>query len=207
MPNTVRDQLTYLIKNSLVDIAFYFIAIVLAGWVLYTLNLRMVSQKLATESHHDPLTGLLNRRGFMVALKSVERHQYYSFMIIDLDNFKHVNDTYGHPVGDAVIKKIAELSYDVFRSEDTIGRIGGEEFLCILPRTDVKQCQAIAERFLNKVSSQIFLSTPSLRVTVSIGIASFSKLSPSCEALYLHADKALYQAKYNGKNNVVIYHE
>ncbi|MBA6363287.1 GGDEF domain-containing protein, partial [Colwellia sp. BRX8-8] len=119
--------------------------------------------------------------------------------------FKMVNDKFGHPVGDKVIKKIADLCHDVFRNGDVIGRVGGEEFLCILPRTDEKQCKVIAERFLKKISQQVFQVEPSLQLTVSIGIATLSQLSPTSEMLYLHADAALYQAKHNGKNNVVIY--
>jgi len=128
-----------------------------------------------------------------------------SVILIDIDDFKEVNDKYGHPVGDDVIKKMANIARDVFRTEDVVGRIGGEEFLCVLPRTNTQQSEAIAKRFLKKVSNQIFLATPTLRITVSIGISNLSKRSPDRDSLYLHADKALYQAKHNGKNNIVIY--
>ena len=206
MPNTVSDQLTYLIKNSLVDIAFYFIAIVLAGWVLYTLNLRMVSQKLATESHHDPLTGLLNRRGFMVALKSVERHQYYSFMIIDLDNFKHVNDTYGHPVGDGVLVRVATVIQQQIREKDILLRLGGEEFgLLIAYNKDNKQIN-IFERICEAVAHLPHYSEDiEFHVTMSGGAVTTSSIDQikSIESIMKQADALLYEAKIAGKNRVL----
>ena len=168
------------------------------------------NKKMYALSIKDPLSTLYNRRYVFEYLStylkgvSIEKTEL-SVILLDIDDFKAVNDQYGHPVGDDVIKKIAAIAQEVFRSEDVIGRIGGEEFLCVLPRTDTDQCEAIAKRFLRKVSNQIFLATPSLRITVSIGIASLSQRSPDCDSLYLHADKALYQAKHNGKNNIVIY--
>jgi diguanylate cyclase (GGDEF)-like protein len=170
------------------------------------------NKKMYALSIKDPLSNLYNRRYVFEYLSnylkeaSLDKSEM-SVILLDIDDFKEVNDKYGHPVGDMVIKTIAEISHDVFRREDTVGRIGGEEFLCILPRTDAAQCKVIAERFLKKISGQIFIDTPCLRITASIGIASLSKHSPNSDLLYLHADEALYQAKHNGKNNVVIYHE
>ena len=168
------------------------------------------NKKMYALSIKDPLSNLYNRRYIFEYLSNymndvlVEKTEL-SVILFDIDDFKMVNDKFGHPVGDKVIKKIADLCHDVFRNEDVIGRVGGEEFLCILPRTDEKQCKVIAERFLKKISQQVFQVEPSLQLTVSIGIATLSQLSPTSEMLYLHADAALYQAKHNGKNNVVIY--
>jgi diguanylate cyclase (GGDEF)-like protein len=168
------------------------------------------NKKMYALSIKDPLSFLYNRRYVFDFLStylkdaSIEKTEL-SVILLDIDNFKEVNDKYGHPVGDDVIKKIADIARDVFRTQDVIGRIGGEEFLCVLPRTNTQQCEVIAKRFLRKVSNQIFLATPSLRITVSIGISNLSKRSPDRDSLYLHADKALYQAKHNGKNNIVIY--
>jgi diguanylate cyclase (GGDEF)-like protein len=168
------------------------------------------NKKMYALSIKDPLSNLYNRRYIFEYLANylkgalVEKTEL-SLILFDIDDFKAVNDKYGHPVGDVVIKKIADLCYDIFRTEDIIGRIGGEEFLCILPRTDEKQSKVIAERLLKIISKQIFLDTPRLHITVSIGIATLSEVSPTSDTLYLHADAALYQAKHNGKNNVVIY--
>ncbi|MFQ3193817.1 MAG: two-component system cell cycle response regulator [Colwellia sp.] len=168
------------------------------------------NKKMYAISIKDPLSNLYNRCYIFEYLSNyckgilVEKTKL-SVILFDIDDFKSVNNTFGHPVGDSVIKKLADLCHDVFRTEDIIGRIGGEEFLCILPRTDEKQCKVIAERLLKKISQQVFPENPGLHITVSIGIASLSQISPTSEALYLHADAALYQAKHNGKNNVVIY--
>jgi len=158
----------------------------------------------------DPLSALYNRRYVFDYLAnylkgaSIEKTEL-SVILLDIDDFKEVNDKYGHPVGDDVIKKIAEITHTIFRAEDVIGRIGGEEFLCILPRTDSQQSEIIAKRLLKKINNQIFIATPGLRITVSIGISSLSKRCPDRDTLYLHADEALYEAKRNGKNTVVIY--
>jgi len=168
------------------------------------------NKKMYALSIKDPLSTLYNRRYVFDYLAtylkgaSIEKTEL-SLILLDIDDFKGVNDKYGHPVGDDVIKKIADIARDIFRAEDVIGRIGGEEFLCVLPRTGTKQCEAIAKRFLKKVSNQIFIKTPGLRVTISIGISSLSNRCSDRNSLYLHADEALYQAKNNGKNTVVIY--
>ncbi len=168
------------------------------------------NKKMYVLSIKDSLSNLYNRRYIFEYLSNylegieVEKAEL-SILLFDIDDFKAVNDKFGHPVGDEVIKQIADICLDVFRTEDTIGRIGGEEFLCILPRTDEKQCKRIAERLLKKISKHIFVEVPELQVSVSIGIACLSEQSPSSETLYLNADAALYQAKHHGKNNVVIY--
>jgi len=136
--------------------------------------------------------------------------------LLDIDNFKHVNDIYGHPFGDAVIKKVAEIGKLTLRGEDVMGRIGGEEFLCILPRMEAAQSLIIAERLRENISQQCFKMNKQtapkeqkdvVSVTVSIGIASLSDSAHDSASLYLQADTALYQAKNEGKNKVVVYQE
>ena len=206
MPNSMSDRITYLIKNSLVDIAFYFIAIVLAGWVLYTLKLRLVSQKLAAESHHDPLTGLLNRRGFMAELDNIKHHQHYSFMMIDLDNFKHVNDTYGHPVGDEVLIRVTTAIKQQIRDRDILFRLGGEEFgLLISYNKDHKQIN-IFERVCDAVATLPHYSDDiEFYVTMSGGAITTSSIAQvkSISAVMKQADELLYEAKVAGKNRVL----
>jgi diguanylate cyclase (GGDEF)-like protein len=170
----------------------------------------MNNKKMYAVSIKDPLSNLYNRRYIFEYLSNylkgtlVEKTEL-SVILFDIDDFKEVNDQFGHPFGDTIIKTVADICLDVFRDEDVIGRIGGEEFLCILPHASEKQSKVVAERFLKKISKQTYLNKPGLQITVSIGITTLSEVSSSSETLYLHADAALYQAKNNGKNNVVIY--
>jgi len=168
------------------------------------------NKKMYALSIKDPLSGLYNRRYIFEYLSNhlegvIIGKTELSVILFDIDDFKSINDKFGHPFGDVVIKNFADICHNVFRNEDTLGRIGGEEFLCILPRTDEKQSKIIASRLLKSISRETYSNKPELQITVSIGIATLSEISPTSETLYLHADAALYQAKHNGKNNVVIY--
>lgn len=181
-------------------------AIVLAGWVLYTLKLRFVSKILASESCHDPLTGLLNRRGFMAELKNIERHQFYSFMIIDLDNFKHVNDTYGHPIGDEVLIRVTTVIKQQIREKDILLRLGGEEFgLLIAYNKDNKQID-VFERICESVANTPHYSNETeFHVTMSGGVVTTSSIDQikSIKSVIKQADERLYAAKVAGKNRVL----
>jgi diguanylate cyclase (GGDEF)-like protein len=126
-------------------------------------------------------------------------------VLIDIDDFKKINDSYGHPIGDNVIKKVAQVGRDVFRQDDIFGRIGGEEFLCILPRTNIVDSTKIAQRFLALTAASTMVEDHSYQVTVSIGIAEVSLQCKDVNQLYINADKALYQAKHLGKNQVNVF--
>lgn len=206
MPNSMSDQLFYLLKNSLIDITFYFVAIVLAGWVLYTLKLRLVSKKLATESCHDPLTGLLNRRGFMAELNGIDRYQYYSFMILDLDNFKYVNDTYGHPVGDDVLIRVTTAIKQQIREKDIFLRLGGEEFGLLIAYNKGNKQIDIFERICEAVANLPHYSEDAeFSVTMSGGAITTSSIDQikSISDIIKQADELLYEAKIAGKNRVL----
>ncbi|WP_392340371.1 diguanylate cyclase [Moritella marina] len=206
MPNSISDQVTYLLKNSLVDITFYFVAIVIAAWVLYTLKLRFVSKVLASESCHDPLTGLLNRRGFMAELENIQHHRFYSFMIIDLDNFKHVNDTYGHPIGDEVLIRVTTVIKQQIREKDILLRLGGEEFgLLIAYNKDNKQID-VFERICESVANVPHYSDDTeFHVTMSGGVVTTSSIEQikSIKSVIKQADERLYAAKIAGKNRIL----
>jgi len=173
---------------------------------LYTLKLRLVSQKLATESHHDPLTGLLNRRGFMAELEVIKHHQYYSFMIIDLDNFKHVNDTYGHPIGDEVLVRVTTAIQQQIRDRDMLCRLGGEEFGLLITYNKNNKQMNIFERICESVANLPHYSDDlEFRVTMSGGAVTTSSIDQvkSMTAMMKQADKLLYEAKIAGKNRVL----
>lgn len=160
----------------------------------------------------DTLTGLPNRRHFMARLEEelarVLRleHQLAAVLMIDLDHFKHVNDTYGHLKGDGVLRHFASLLREGLRKIDTGGRIGGEEFAVILPGADMEAAEAFAERLRHKLaqtpSTQDDLIIP---MTVSIGIADINAADGSPDVALSRADEALYRAKSMGRNCVVRY--
>lgn len=161
----------------------------------------------------DALTGLNNRRQLETRLKQetsqAERQGHpLSVIMLDIDFFKNFNDTYGHAVGDLVLKEVATTVRLNLRESDIPARYGGEEICVLLPFTDLEHAKQVAERVRTGVESKLIPveidgKEESLKVTVSIGVAQFSKGS-NPEELYIKADEALYQAKRNGRNRVEI---
>jgi diguanylate cyclase (GGDEF)-like protein len=158
----------------------------------------------------DGLTSLLNRRHFE-SLARVEwaRFQRYgrplSLMLLDIDKFKSVNDRFGHDAGDLVIKAVAHICKSTKREPDVLARIGGEEFVLLLPETDENSAGIAAER-LRKAVQEHPLSLPdgaTLQVTISIGLAGAALSMASFEILLKRADEALYEAKRTGRNKVM----
>jgi diguanylate cyclase (GGDEF)-like protein len=163
------------------------------------------AERLATT---DGLTGLLNRRTFNAQLQGRLREaQRYnrplSLLLLDVDHFKRVNDTFGHPAGDAVLKGIAAVAQKQARETDIVARYGGEEMALILPETDAAGAHAIAERIRKAVGATSHPTEQgAIQVTVSIGLAT-SPCPGDAEAVLEAADKALYRAKQGGRNRVV----
>lgn len=166
-------------------------------------------QRLATT---DPLTGVCNRREFFAAgLREFLRARRYgttlAVLMLDIDHFKDVNDRCGHPTGDAVLVALTGTVAALVRDQDTVGRLGGEEFAVILPATDLPGAIAGAERLRAAVGqAQIARAddpTAQLSVTVSIGVAALAADDASFEAVLARADKRLYAAKDAGRNRVV----
>lgn len=161
----------------------------------------------------DTLTGLYNRRhlGEYLHREYSRTRRYkgsFSVAIVDLDKFKSVNDTYGHQVGDYVLKESAQLLVSVFRKTDMIFRYGGEEFIVLLPETSSSQAFIPLERFRKKLEAFNFtFDEVFLRMTVSGGIADNSTNVEDEEALIKNADDALYKAKETGRNRIVISNE
>jgi diguanylate cyclase (GGDEF)-like protein len=165
---------------------------------------------LARQSERDPLTGLSNRRAFNRTLDmEMERARRNKtplcLVLLDLDNFKSVNDTYGHPCGDKVLVTFAALLEEHKRKYDMAARIGGEEFVLILSGVSLVKAQGIVQRLLTTFrETRIDCGETSFAVTSSAGLASYKgKVELTSEALLELADKALYEAKHSGKNRLV----
>ena len=159
----------------------------------------------------DSLTGLYNRRYMETHLATLMEHsanrgKAVSLMIMDIDYFKSVNDTYGHDVGDVVLKEFAKQVKKSIRGIDMACRVGGEEFIVVFPDTEVAHAQMIAERIRYIVASKPFkvpAQAGELAVTVSIGISSMVHHQDDPSSLMKRADQALYKAKSDGRNRVV----
>ena len=159
----------------------------------------------------DGLTGLYTRRYFFERLNEElsrsKRHSFsFSFLMIDIDAFKACNDTYGHLVGDIILRDVARLTKESVREIDLVARYGGEEFSLVLPETDKKSAHLAAERIRKKIDEHIFKTyDEKLKITVSIGLAVYPEDSLDASELIEKADKALYLAKGSGKNIVCEY--
>ncbi len=159
--------------------------------------------KLSLLAHTDPLTGLLNRRGIYESIELIlSKSNQVAAIMIDIDHFKRVNDTYGHNVGDDVIRLLAKNIKQGARESDLICRTGGEEFLALLPDTDMTQAADIAERLRKKVE-KMPLPIPE-NITISLGVTCFIPGMEQIDSVLKIADDALYQAKHEGRNRVVI---
>ncbi|WP_202405762.1 MULTISPECIES: GGDEF domain-containing protein [Halomonadaceae] len=162
-------------------------------------------QELARNASTDVLTGLANRRAFDERLeaehaRSLRVGSGYALVMTDLDHFKHVNDTWGHEVGDEVLRELAQRLVSVLRTEDMLGRWGGEEFMALLPGAGEREAMTVAEKLRHAVADTLFAtSAGSIPVTTSLGVAVFrGEQLPGMVAR--RADIALYAAKENGRN-------
>lgn len=159
----------------------------------------------------DSLTGLFVRRHFFERfdeeLRRSKRHRFaFALLMIDIDNFKKCNDTYGHLVGDFILKEIARVIKENVREIDIVARYGGEEVAIILPETGEENARLVAERLRRKVEEQLFRAyDEKVRTTVSIGFAVYPRDAGEAAALVEKADRALYAAKKTGKNVVCEY--
>jgi diguanylate cyclase (GGDEF)-like protein len=166
-------------------------------------------EELRVQATHDLLTALWNHASILdivqVELERAQRQGTALGLVMgDLDHFKGINDTYGHPAGDAVLREVARRMHACVRPYDSVGRYGGEEFLVVIPGCDLVDAQHQAERLRASVRGQpITLSEASLPVTISLGVAATSEpKSTDPESLLRAADAALYLAKHNGRDRV-----
>ncbi|OMF12199.1 PAS domain S-box protein [Paenibacillus amylolyticus] len=162
-----------------------------------------VNDQLETLASTDLLTGLKNRRFFQEKMVESlllfqEKQRYFSLLVVDIDHFKSINDTYGHPIGDLVLGNLAGLLQSVSRSTDVVARYGGEEFVIILPDCEEEQAIGIAERYRSQVASADW---GEYNITVSIGAATVVEEDTE-KSLFQKADNALYASKTGGRNRV-----
>ncbi|NMI05696.1 diguanylate cyclase [Paenibacillus sp. SZ31] len=162
-----------------------------------------VNDQLETLASTDLLTGLKNRRFFQEKMVESlllfqEKQRYFSLLVVDIDHFKSINDTYGHPIGDLVLGNLAGLLQSLSRSTDVVARYGGEEFVIILSDCEEEQASGIAERYRSQVASADW---GEYNITVSIGAATVVEEDTE-QTLFQKADNALYASKTGGRNRV-----
>lgn len=207
-----RSQTDEVFYTLLRRMSFAYIGIWLAGVIgllLFDVGARKLLLKIEFTSTHDALTKLKNRG----AIEEMHRycvqvaHRYkqdYSVLLIDVDHFKKVNDTYGHSAGDTALKVMAKTLQKTIRATDVAGRFGGEEFLVLAPNSDINATRALAERILQSIRDEDIPHSEmeAFHITVSIGVASNSHQANDAESILNVADKALYRAKDEGRNRV-----
>lgn len=170
-----------------------------------------VRKKLLFLSNTDSLTSLLNRsalfsHGQALVKQTIEQQKDLSVLLFDIDHFKNVNDEYGHQVGDLVLVEVTKLVNEAMRARDTFARLGGEEFVILLPDTNIDKAKAIAVRVTEKIAQHNFNSLGvSHPITLSIGVANIKDTTAIFEDILHAADLAMYQAKQQGRNQMVNY--
>ncbi|WP_417584714.1 diguanylate cyclase [Nitrincola sp.] len=193
-------------RNVVVDSDSY-----IEGLIFDITNRKYMEQELERLATHDSLTGLYNRHELMRRLnEDVARAERYQLplcvLLIDIDNFKRVNDQFGHQVGDEVLCRFGMLLRETIRHVDYAGRYGGEELVVVLPETCMQEGFEIAERLRGQVEAERWAHAAGQlgTITISVGVVGYPDLKGTVEELFLAADRALYRAKNNGRNQVCI---
>lgn len=184
---------------------------VLASHVAVSLANARMFKRLEELATTDGLTGLFNKRALIeVAAQKIKSSKRFkkplSVLVCDIDHFKKVNDTYGHDVGDVVIRGFGDVLRRVKRDTDAVGRFGGEEFVVVCEETDSEGAALLAERIRSEIEASAFHTTQgSLKVTCSVGVATFPSAGQDWETLFKATDEALYASKRNGRNRVTVW--
>ncbi len=190
------------------------ILLVLVG-IVFFMHWRTLkqSEQLRAMAIVDPLTGIANRRQLTtVGTREIEKATRYrhpaSLLMIDIDHFKAINDTWGHPAGDRVIQALAKAMVETLRVTDLVGRIGGEEFAAVLTDTDPQGASVLADRLREHIATATSVNTDEgspIHFTISVGVASLSDEATTFDQVLKRADQALYEAKHQGRNRVVLF--
>ncbi|MFD1738922.1 diguanylate cyclase [Bacillus salitolerans] len=202
----VLDVALYHVFSTIVGggLTFYFVSYIRRNSELYL--------KYKESSQRDSLTGLYNVRSFdyfynTMLSKTIETNGDCSICLVDVDHFKQINDTYGHPAGDEILKQLAKLLTDLTREGDIVSRNGGEEFSVLLPNCPIESSTDIAERIRKTIENHPFVLPNNLvlHMTVSVGVAAYREGIIEPDMLFQDADDALYKAKQSGRNIVCIF--
>ncbi len=173
------------------------------GIIRYQQEFVRLHRRLSADATHDGLTGLLNRRTFEEVIKQIDTAKAAALLMLDIDHFKKINDTYGHPAGDAVLEATAAALKEACTGKETVARVGGEEFAVIIRDVDMDEAMEMAERIRTAVESlEVYVGDDVLTLTTSIGVAGYPFQAQSTEDLYKLADEHLYIAKKLGRNQV-----
>ncbi|OSM05132.1 hypothetical protein MAIT1_03283 [Magnetofaba australis IT-1] len=171
---------------------------------------KMAEDRLKHQAHHDPLTGLPNRLLFEdrlhQAIASAQRYgSEIALLYIDLDKFKPVNDTYGHEAGDMALRTVSKRLTSLLRASDTAARIGGDEFVALLPELhDTESVKHVARKILQSLAEPVDLGVAQAKMGASIGISFFPRHGENYESLMSAADTAMYAVKQSGRNDYCI---
>jgi diguanylate cyclase (GGDEF)-like protein len=207
-----QQELQLLASRRLVSLQ-YLVLTLAAGFLLLLGYMYKRSQQNARLMHKlattDELTQMFNRRAIMDKGnhewdRALRYNRPLSCLLFDVDHFKSINDTYGHMVGDVVLREISNELGQILRQTDKVGRIGGEEFFLLAAETSLLQARHLAERIRTRIAAMVIEGIHDRVITISIGIAHM-QTSSSLEQMLQHADKALYDAKRSGRNCSVIY--
>lgn len=193
----------YIAKNAMAPT-------VIESKVSAAINFRNAQRSLYQQAYEDTLTSLLNRNAFT---KQISRllprlgadQQEGILLFLDIDNFKTINDTYGHAVGDAILKKFSAKLSVCCRPQDIIGRLGGDEFVVFMPNTPLSEAELIMNRLQFQLCTEVLCGTNAISISTSIGAACFPTHGRTQEQLLHFADKALYQSKRNGRARLSVY--
>ncbi|MDA7816933.1 GGDEF domain-containing protein [Sulfurimonas sp.] len=198
----INDQIYVTIESAIFSLVIIYVFLTLDK-----------NNKLTTENNSlkhlsttDQLTGLYNRNKIEETFnyekkQAIRYHTDLSLILMDLDHFKNINDNHGHNIGDVYLQEISRELKDIFRETDVIGRWGGEEFLILLPKTDLQTTQEIAERLRRDIEQKLFAGLE--HHTASFGISVLNN-NETLSSLVDRADKALYSVKENGRNGVKV---
>jgi diguanylate cyclase (GGDEF)-like protein len=198
------------------DVVFSFSAIaqmvngVVATMALVWIDVRMMQAELSRVADSDPLTGLPNRRAAMnrfaeEAARAARNGQRFGLAVLDIDHFKRINDRHGHVAGDAVLNEVGRALRLAKRGDDALGRLGGEEFVLILPQQAREGAAEAAQRLREAVArAAVVVGGETVRVTVSGGIAIYPEDGETWDALFAVADRRLYDAKREGRDRITV---